>query len=255
MSKIKILHFDLESAPNVAYVWGLFKETVPIQRLIETGRVMCWAAKWHGQRELIFSSEWDDGHEQCIKNMHDIFAEADAIVHYNGNRFDLPVANKEFLMYGMEPPQPAKQIDLFNTVKSRFRFPSKKLDYVAQQLGLGKKTQHEGFELWVKCMSGDEVAQRKMARYNKQDVRLLEKLYKKLLPWIKNHPNHALYKDNLNRPVCTNCGSHHVQSRGVEHTKTQTYRRWNCQSCGNWMRGRTNITEEQHKAHTLVGVS
>lgn len=251
---MKIIHLDLETSPNIAYVWGLFKENIPIQRLIETSRVMCWAAKWHGKRGLLFSSEWDDGHEECITKLHEVFNEADAIVHYNGVRFDIPVANKEFLMYGLTPPPPSRQIDLYSTVKSRFRFPSNKLDYVSQQLGLGKKTAHEGFELWVKCMNGDATAQRKMAKYNKQDVNLLEKLYDVLLPWIKHHPNHGVYREDLDRPVCPNCGSHHVQARGIYTTNTMRYQRYHCQDCGKWMKERTNISTKAQKENTLVGV-
>lgn len=251
---LKLLQIDIETSPHTAYVWGLFKETVPIQRLIETGRVMCWSAKWVGDREVLFSSEWDHGHESMIHRAHALCESADAIIHYNGNKFDMPTLHKEFLMYNMKPPAPSKHIDLYRTVRSRFRFPSNKLDYVAQQLGLGKKTAHEGFELWVKCMHGDAKAQRKMARYNKQDVKLLEKLYKRLLPWIPNHPNYALYLDNLTAPVCTNCGSKHVHKRGIEHTKTLSYQRYQCQDCGSWMRGRVNVSSPDHKANTLVSV-
>ncbi len=54
----------------------------------------------------------------------------------------------------MFPPAPFKEIDLLTVAKGRFRFVSNKLDYVAQQLGLGKKTEHSGHELWVQCMAG-----------------------------------------------------------------------------------------------------
>ncbi len=39
------------------------------------------------------------------------------------------------------------------TSRSKFRFVSNKLDYIAQRLGLGKKTAHEGHELWLKVMN------------------------------------------------------------------------------------------------------
>ncbi len=47
----------------------------------------------------------------------------------------------------------------------------------------------------------------------KQDVNLLEKIYLKFRPWIKNHPNIGIYIDNKS-PVCTNCGSKNVESKG-----------------------------------------
>lgn len=248
---MRILHLDIETSPHTAFVWGLFKETVPIQRLIETGRTMCVAAKWHKQSGVKFFAEWQEGHKEMMLALRDMMTEADLVVHYNGDKFDLPTINKEFVYYGITPPAPYKSLDLYKIVRRNFRFPSNKLDYVSQQLGLGAKTQHEGFDLWVKCMEGKETAQRKMERYNKQDVRLLEKLYKHLLPWVNNHPSHALYADS-SRPLCSNCGAHHLQSRGYAYTKTMRYRRWECQSCGKWMRSKVNDTTDNQKMNTLV---
>jgi RNase P subunit RPR2 len=102
-------------------------------------------------------------------------------------------------------------------------------------------------------MAGDEKAWRMMKKYNCQDVKLLEKVYLKLLPWIHNHPNMNLF-NRADRPVCTNCGSHHLQSRGYSRTKTQVYRRWQCTDCGKWQRGKVNDTTPEQKRNTLVSV-
>lgn len=212
---------------------------------------MCVASKWHKQSGVNFLAEWQEGHKEMMLALRDLMTEADLVVHYNGDKFDLPTINKEFVYYGITPPAPYKSLDLYKIVRRNFRFPSNKLDYVSQQLGLGAKTKHEGFDLWVKCMEGKEVAQKKMERYNKRDVFLLEKLYKHLLPWVNNHPSYALYADS-SRPLCSNCGSHHVQSRGYAYTKTMRYRRWECQSCGKWMRSKVNETTANQKLNTLV---
>jgi len=90
-----------------------------------------------------------------------------------------------------------------------------------------------------------------MERYNKQDVRLLPKLYRKLLPWIKNHPNHALFSDTT-RPVCPNCGSTHIQKKGIETTATMQYQRYRCADCGTPIRGRVNVMSSDKKAAVLV---
>ena len=147
---------------------------------------------------------------------------------------DLPILNKEFLLHSLNPPSPAKKIDLLRTVRSNFRFTSNKLDYVSQQLGLGKKVEHEGFELWLKCMDKDSAAWSRMEKYNIQDVILLEKLYYKLLPWIKSLPNHNLESDSH---VCPSCGSKHLQKRGTNQTITATYQRYQCKGCGSWSQG------------------
>jgi len=78
-----------------------------------------------------------------IQAAHDLLSEADAVIHYNGNSFDMPWLHTEFLLAGMPPPEPYKNIDLLLAVRKRFRFVSNKLDYVTQAVGLEGKVHHE----------------------------------------------------------------------------------------------------------------
>lgn len=231
---MKILLLDIESSPNVAHVWGIWQQNVGINQLMESSYVLCWAAKWLGEEEIMFDSVHVSKPKKMLKRIHDLISEADAVIHYNGTKFDMPTLNKEFLLHEMNPPAPYKQIDLLKQVRSQFRFPSNKLDYVAQRLGLGSKTAHEGHELWVKCMNKDKDAWFRMEEYNKQDVILLEKLYHRLLPWIKNHPNH---NHHATGQVCPSCGGTHLQKRGISVTTTSTYQRYQCRECGSWSQG------------------
>jgi hypothetical protein len=231
---MKILLLDIESSPNVAHVWGIWQQNVGINQLMESSYVLCWAAKWLGEDEIMFDSVHVSKPKKMLSRIHDLISEADAVVHYNGTKFDMPTLNKEFLLQDMNPPAPYKQIDLLRQVRSQFRFPSNKLDYVAQRLGLGSKTAHEGHELWVKCMNKDKDAWFRMEEYNKQDVILLEKLYVRLLPWIKNHPNHNHQADGA---VCPSCGGTHLQKRGISVTTTSTYQRYQSRTCGSWSQG------------------
>lgn len=236
---MKILLLDVETRPNLAYVWGLWDQNVGLSQIKESGQTLCWCAKWLGEPEIFFESVNGIGEKGMASRMHKLMSEADAIVHYNGNRFDIPTLNKDFLLQKLPPPPPSKQIDLLRVVKQKFRFPSNKLDYVAQALGIGKKVKHEGFELWLKCMAGDVKAWERMKKYNEQDVLLLEKLYHKLRPWIKNHPNHSLHADDPD--CCPKCGSETYQRRGVERTAACVYRRFQCMKCGGWFRSSSNI--------------
>lgn len=195
--------------------------------------VLCWAAKWHDSDEAYFSSTHMTTKRKMLKEMYKLLEEADAVVSYNGNGFDLKILNKEFALLGMGPPAPYKSIDLLRTVRNQFRFTSNKLDYVAQQFGLGKKESHRGHQLWLDCMAGDDEAWEEMEKYNLQDVYLLESLYNVLVPWIKNHPNHSMYEEKL---CCTNCGSERYQWRGMAYTKALQYRRAQCKDCGTWLR-------------------
>lgn len=250
---MKLLFLDIETFPNKVYSWGLFKQNIAINQIVEPGYTACYAAKWDHHSEIFFDSCHSSPMDSMLLSVWKLLDEADAVVHYNGKKFDVPTLNKEFIQAGLGVPSPYHQIDLYQVVRKQFRFPSNKLDYVSQALGLGSKVKHMGMDLWNECMEGDEKSWKQMERYNKQDVRLLPKLYKRLLPWIKDHPNHALYTDEK-RPVCTNCGSHKVQSRGVQHNSTQSYNRYQCTSCGTWMKGRFTIVDKDKRQNILTQV-
>lgn len=236
---MRILLLDVETAPNLAHVWGVWQQNVGMNQLLEPGYMLCWAAKWLDEPEVFFGSI-RGGAGRMVSEIHKLMSEADAICTYNGNKFDLPTLNKEILLAGLQPPSPSKSVDLLRVVKSKFRFPINKLDYVARQLNLGQKVEHEGHELWIKCMADDNDAWRRMCSYNVQDVRLLEKLFHRIRPWIKNGPNAGLLNPD-NSEVCPKCGSDTYQRRGFEHTASCSYQRFQCCKCGGWFRSTRNI--------------
>ena len=151
----------------------------------------------------------------------------------------MPTLNREFLLQGLNPPSPYKDIDLLNTARGKFKFASNKLDYIAQELGVGQKTSHEGMPLWIECMSKNPKAWKLMKKYNCNDVILTEQVYDKLKGWIQIHPNHNIYSDGM---VCMNCGGKKLQRRGTSRTLAKTYVRVQCQSCGKW--GKINETKK-----------
>jgi hypothetical protein len=233
---LKLLTIDIETSPNLAHVWGLWQQNVGLNQLLESGEVICFAAKWYDSEEVDFFSKFHVGQSQMVHLAHKFLDEADAVIHYNGQRFDIPHLNREFVEAGLRPPSPYAQIDLLKVVKKQFRFPSNKLDYVTKALGLDHKVQNGGHQLWVKCMAGDYQAWEEMKKYNVQDVVITEQLYDKLLPWIASHPAHGLYDEN-EFPSCPNCGSVELERRGRSYTQLGSYQRYQCRSCGKWSRG------------------
>ncbi len=254
---MKKLFLDIETFPNRGLFFGLFKQNISIQQVEEPGYTLCWAAKWADKKEIMFSSVHSDGEEVMLEKIHALLTEADAVVHYNGKNFDIPILNKEFLNHSMLPPVPYQQIDLLLTVRSNFRLTSNKLDFVAQYLGVGKKLPHKGMDLWIGCGNGNDADWAKMERYNKQDVRLLPKVYERLLPWIKNHPNEALYEDIYDQygelmESCPNCNSTHLVKNGLEHLNTQSYQRYKCADCGTNLRGRSTVLLKEKRKVILT---
>lgn len=239
MSKPKpaVLLLDIETAPAVAYVWSLFDQGIPLDRLIQPSRTLCWAAKWHDRPEIYFDAEWNHQHPApMLEGIHKLMSYADAIVTYNGDKFDLPKLMGGFVEHGgLKPPAPAASIDLYKTVKN-LGWTSSKLSHVAPLLGIGQKVKHEGFGLWSKVMAGDKAAQKRMERYNKNDVRLLGRLYNVLRPFVKTHPYLGQYGSG--EMECPRCGSYKMQARGWRRTRLFRIQRVQCQSCGGWSEGR-----------------
>ena len=103
---MKILLLDIESSPNVAHVWGLWQQNVGINQLMESSYVLCWAAKWLDSDEIIFDSVHQSKPKKMLKGIYDLLDDADAVIHYNGTKFDIPTLNKEFLLHNYAPPSP-----------------------------------------------------------------------------------------------------------------------------------------------------
>lgn len=237
MTNKKILYLDIEWEPATAYVWRMWDENITPSQLIDAGGMLCFCAHWDGSKVFQFYSKWADGRDGMAKAALELLSEADAVITYNGDRYDLPKIMGEILLAGLSPPPTPTSIDLIKTVK-KMGFVMNRLAYIGPLLRAGGKVKHEGFELWKSVMDGSPVAQRKMQRYCIQDVRLLVKLYNRIKPFIKNHPHLGETKHE-----CGACGSNHVQSRGYRRTKHYKIQRVQCQSCGSWSDGtRTKIT-------------
>jgi uncharacterized protein YprB with RNaseH-like and TPR domain len=181
---MKILLLDIETTPMQVYTWGLWDQNIGINQIIKSTEMLCFGARWLGEKKVTFMSVHHDGKKAMLEQLHRMMDEADLLVGWNSAAFDHKHINREFLENGMMPPSPTKDLDLMTVVKANFQFPSNKLDYVAQKLEVGAKVKHSGFDLWLGCMNGDEKAWKEMKKYQIQDVNLLVDLYDILLPWF-----------------------------------------------------------------------
>ena len=228
----KILLLDIEWKPTTAYVWQPWQENITPDKIIEHGGLLCVGYKWLGKKSCHVLSEWKHGHTDMLERTLKLLGQADAVVTYNGDKYDLKKLQGEFLLYGMPPPPPPTSIDVLKTVKKMGYFMNR-LAFIGPFLGLQGKMEHEGMKLWVKVVNGNKSAQKRMARYCKQDVIVLEELYNRILPYISNHP----HLGNQKGDTCPACGSSHLQSRGTRRTKHFKIQRLQCQDCGAWHSG------------------
>lgn len=229
----KILTLDIETRPAKAYVWRAYDENIGVEQIIDGGGTICVGAKWLGEKQTYVYSDWQHGHVQMLAAIHAMISEADAIVTYNGDKFDLPKLQGEFILNGLGPTPPVTSIDTIKAVR-KFGFFMNRLAYIGPLLKIGAKIKHEGFGLWKSVMDGDEKAQLRMAKYCGQDVVMTEQLYLKIRPFIKNHPHFG----KVGATACGACGSYHVQSRGTRRTRAFTIQRLQCITCGSWQDGK-----------------
>lgn len=243
----RILVIDIETAAATVETFSLFKPMIGISQIIEPVRVICFAAKWHGEKDIVFHAEWDSSHEDMIASAYELINEADFVVGWNSKGFDMKHLMAEFLKYGYKPPAPYRDIDLMLIARKNFRLMSNKLDWYAQQLGVGSKVQNGGMALWRELARPESdkslaKARKLMEKYNRADVSLTDDLFKILRPWIHG-VNVGLYVDS-DKPVCTNCGSENLHRRGWAYTTAGRYRRFVCNGCGRWNR-------EKNRASTV----
>jgi len=238
---IRILTIDIESKPLLAYAWGLWDQNISIGQIVDHGGMICFAAKWMGEKKTMFYSVHHDGYDAMIAAAHRLLSEADIIVTYNGVRYDVKKLNNAFLLVGLNPPKPYRHIDLIRTNKARFDLPSRKLDYLVQQTGVGSKVKHQGFDLWIDCMAGDEAAWKLMRKYNIGDVKVTEGAYLRLLPWITDTPHLGMFTSD--GKVCPYCGSTDLETNGRTHTYVQSYWAFQCRNCGGWSRSTLRLQD------------
>lgn len=225
---MKTLYYDIETSPNLCYSFGTRNVFIANNQIVQASRMLCFSAAWEGEKPG-FWSEWDDGRDEMLAAAWSLLDEADVVVAYNGDSFDTKVVNGELALVG--PYSPFQSIDLYKVVKANFRLHSHKLENVAKHLGVGSKVSHEGFSLWSKVLDGDPKAQATMKKYCIQDVALLPRVYAKLQPWIKTHPNVALYNGV---DGCPNCGGQDLEKRGFRYTRIAKFQRFRCSDCGAW---------------------
>ena len=227
----KILVLDIEWRPTKAYVWGAWQENILPEKIIEHGGLLCVGAKWVGEKEVYVFTEWELGHREMLERIRQMQSDADCTVGYNSAKYDVPKLEGEYVLNKMKFPPPVAHIDLMKSIK-KMGFFMARLGFIGPFLGIGKKLEHEGMALWTKVIDGDEKAREKMKKYCAQDVNMTERLYRRIQPYIKNHPRLVEGNDN-----CPACQSTHYQKRGWTPGRYYRTQRLQCVDCGHWFQG------------------
>jgi len=254
----KVLIFDVETAPILAYVWKLWDNDVALNQIHSDWHILSWSAKWLGSSEVMYADQRKarniEDDKVLLKGIWKLLNEADVVITQNGKKFDVKKLNARFILNGFQPPSSFKHIDTLVIAKKHFAFTSNKLAYMTDKLNTKyKKLDHKkfaGFELWKECLAGNIDAWKEMETYNKHDVLSLEELYYKLIPWDTSI-NFNLYTHSLQN-TCT-CGETEVIRNGYCYTPTGRYQRYRCKKCGAETKDRKNLLSKEKLEFLRVG--
>lgn len=231
----RVLVFDIETSPIVAYVWGLKDQNIGLNQIVKDWEIIAWGAKWLDKKTIMYQDARKVSEKTLLIGIRDLLDQADIVITQNGRSFDSRRLNARFMYHKMTPPSPYKHIDTYLLAKGAADFTSNKLEYLTDKLCTKyKKTSHPkfpGMELWKECLSGNVTAWNEMRAYNIQDVLSTEELYTIVRAWgPKNMPR--LFESHL---ICHTCGGD-VQRRGTELKGKTLVQRVRCKNptCGKW---------------------
>jgi hypothetical protein len=253
----KILFLDIETAPETAYIWRRFKETVGQTQIKTPGYLLCMSWAWANTKpqtaSIYQNRSWKRGNrcddKAVVLAAHKLLCEADIVVGHNLRSFDIGTLNARFLAYKLPPPTPYKVCDTIETLKKRFHLPSNSLESASHYFSIKVKDK-QPFTLWRDCMSGVPVAWKRLTTYCENDVEVVRQLYYKLIPWTDQHPNMGLYESDGSKIICPKCGSDKLHGRGKQLTNAHTYQRFQCQNCKGWSRSRLPLKID--RSHILT---
>lgn len=240
--KLKIIIWDIETSLEESYTFHLqrkYGRYIPYKNIISHWHFLCVCWKELGSNKTHSVSLLDDPvrfkknhHDDyhVIKHISDVLRDADVLIAHNGDKFDLKSLNARLAFHNLPPLPKILTIDTLKKAKQIGEFPANSLDSLGDYFGLGKKIKTD-FDLWVNCYKGDKKALAKMVKYCKEDVRLNERVYQRLLPYMTTHPNLA----DIGTRNCPRCNSSNIHKHKIRIMASgRRKQQMHCQSCGGY---------------------
>lgn len=233
-TKRKRLYFDIETSPNIGFFWTAgFKLNISTESIIKERAIICICYKWE-EDKITHSLNWDSkqNDKKMLQDFIKVANEADELVGHNGDKFDLAWIRTRCLFHRIEMFPNYTTIDTLKVARSKFKFNSNKLNYIAKYLGIGQKI-HTEYDLWKDIvLNKDKDAMDKMIKYCKMDVILLEKVHKELSSHIPPKTHYGVIFGG-DRGSCPECGSDDIVRNNKRVTASGLVKvQMRCKTCG-----------------------
>ena len=152
----------------------------------DAGSMLSWSIKMRGgpllsdvvTRKEEISCKFD---ERIVASLLKALENVDIVCTYYGSGFDLPYLKSRALMLGMKPPGAGDlyHFDVYYLIRYRLKLHRNSLDAACAAFNIRGKS-HLDLPIWNKARVGDEEALAYVLEHNRQDVKILEKLFNKV---------------------------------------------------------------------------
>ena len=242
MTEPKILFMDLENVQHMQHIFhpGNLARKRAAGFCTDLAYILVFGYKWLGQPAQYILPDMKqfkriphDINEidktLCAKAL-EIMHEADMVITWYGSGHDWGFLTGRSIKHGMVLAPNIIHLDLYKVASKQMNVSSNRLDNIAKILGCEMKTKVSNI-LWPRCWMGDKEALLEMGSYCKQDVNVLEQVYLKMRPLIKNHP-HIGAISHGDKSLCRTCGSGRYRENGTYALTSGTlYKRLKCLDC------------------------
>lgn len=229
----KRLFFDIEVSPNIGVFWEAgFKKNISPESIIKERAIICICYKWEDD-EIVQSLHWDgkQSDKKMLQKFINVANQSDELIGHNGDKFDLAWIRTRCLYHRIDMFPKYVTIDTLKVSRSKFKFNSNKLDYIAKYLNIGGKT-HTEFSMWTDILINKDKEQlTRMIEYCKNDVEILEKVYKELRNHIEPKTHFGMIF-GTSKMECPECGSDEYTMEGkIYHAGGSCKQRYKCKTC------------------------
>lgn len=235
----RFLFLDIETSPVYMAAWGVYEQDALWHK---RGEILMMGYQFSDEKHpsIVSQRQFDDWTPRRTKEkklmwkIHELMDQADVVIGYNAKKFDVKQINARFMIFNIPEPR-YLVLDPLNMITRSARFPSHKLEDVAEYLKIGRKMETGGKYLWKRCIEGDMSAWKKMEEYCMNDVVLVKKVFERLRQWDKTTFNYAFYtRDNM---ACKKCGCKDLKGRGRKFYRTGYRADLECRRCSHRMLG------------------
>ncbi len=252
--KPKILYFDIETSPCLAYVWSCGKQFVSIKQLKKERKIISIGYMFENSKSVTIlkmdqskhkiNSFDDDADREMLRKFVKVYNSANLVIAHNGRRFDRARIRARLVKFGLPDLDIGIPFDDSYTMTKEIDFTSHKLDHLGRYLDTGGKDKID-FDVWIKVMEGSRKALTEMCNYMKTDVIRLRAAYRKLKPYSKSKLNLSAFHNEAE--MCPCCGSRKFVKSSIRYTNSGQYQSYKCKECGKRFQDGKNLIGKSSK--------